>query len=155
VASSAEILTVHQLRLDGATAAAVVERFRAALPQYLAELEGLLSAELYRTKDGVEVMLVGRWRDYADVMRAMETIYAKPELRETFHGERFEIYELLFSQRREGPDTGRAATTVVPPPRGLATTIVPPSASTRSRRPISPDPPPGSAPPIPSSPMDS
>jgi len=101
VANSAKILTVHQLQLGGATAAAAIERFRAALPQYLAELDGLLSAEVYRTEDGLEVMLLGRWRDYADVMRAMETIYARPELRETFHGERFKAYELLFSLREE------------------------------------------------------
>jgi hypothetical protein len=98
VASPAKVLTVHQVQLEGGDAAAAIERFRAALPRYLTELEGLLSVELYRTRDGREIMLLGRWRDYADVMRAMETIYARPELRETFHGERFQAYELLASQ---------------------------------------------------------
>lgn len=47
--------------------------------------------------------------------------------------------------------TGRRAVTVVPPPTGLTTDNVPPPASNLSMRPVSPDPPAGSAPPMPSS----
>jgi hypothetical protein len=46
---------------------------------------------------------------------------------------------------------GISTSSVVPLPVGLATSSVPPSASIRSRSPTSPDPWPGSAPPIPSS----
>ena len=52
-----------------------------------------------------------------------------------------------------GP-AGSRTCSAVPRPGGLSTEIVPPSASTRSLRPMMPEPRPGSAPPMPSSRID-
>src|SRR5690349_19707962 len=57
---------------------------------------------------------------------------------------------------RDQPSSmGSLISSVVPAPTGLATSIVPPSASTRSVRPMSPEPRAGSAPPRPSSRIES
>jgi hypothetical protein len=75
-----EIITTHHVELDVAEADEVVERLRESLPRYLTDLEGLVSAALYRSQDGSEILLIGRWRDLVSVARSMETIYAEPDL---------------------------------------------------------------------------
>jgi len=59
----------------------------------------------------------------------------------------------LPSSRNQRAAAGNLTSTLVPRPGGLVSFSVPPSASARSRRPVSPEPP-GSAPPTPSSRTD-
>jgi hypothetical protein len=90
-----EILTTHHLKLDAAGASELIERLRAALPEYIAELEGLVSAALYCSRNGSEALLVGRWRDLADVTRSLESIYARSELLEGAQSGEFKVFTLI------------------------------------------------------------
>jgi len=97
-----EVITAHQLELHVAGADEVVERLRESLAQYLTDFDGLISATLYRSQDGSEVLLVGRWRDLASVARSMEAIYAKPELGgDGVQVARFRAYALVDEVRAE------------------------------------------------------
>ena len=89
-----EIITTHHVELDVAEADEVVERLRESLPRYLTDLEGLVSAALYRSQDGSEILLIGRWRDLVSVARSMETIYAELGAGEV-DASRFSAYVLV------------------------------------------------------------
>jgi hypothetical protein len=90
-----EVLTTHHLQLDAADSAETIERLRTALPSYVAELEGLISAALYCTRNSTDVLLVGRWRDGADVTRSLESIYARPDLHGGVQTAEFKVYTLV------------------------------------------------------------
>ena len=94
-AGAANVLTTHHLKLDPAAAPEVVERLRAALPGYPAERPGMISAALYCSQDGSEVVLVGHWHDFADVTRSLETIHANPELGVGVQSGNFGVYSLV------------------------------------------------------------
>jgi hypothetical protein len=96
-----EVLTTHHLKLDPLEARQTVDRLRTALPSYMAELEGLISAALYSTRNSCDVLLVGRWDDFAAVARSLESIYARPELRSGVHSGEFSIYALVDEVRGE------------------------------------------------------
>lgn len=93
--AAGDVLTTHYLKLDPAAAPEVVERLRAALPGYPAERPGMISASLYCSQDGSEVLLVGRWHDFADVTRSLETIHAKHELARGVQSSDFGMYSLI------------------------------------------------------------
>jgi hypothetical protein len=95
VGKPVEILTTHQLLLDAAAASEAIERLRAVLPRYLTELQGLHSAELYCSHDGLDVLLVGRWHDFADVTRSLAAVYAMQELGLALEAESFKAYALV------------------------------------------------------------
>jgi hypothetical protein len=90
-----EVFTTHHLKLDAADSAKTIERLRAALSSYIEELDGLISAGLYCTRDTSDVLLVGRWRDVAGVTRSLESIYARPELRSGVQTAEFTVYTLV------------------------------------------------------------
>jgi hypothetical protein len=90
-----EVLTTHHLTLDAADSAETIERLRTALSSYTAEPEGPISAALYCTRNSSDVLLVGRWRDVADVTRSLESIYARPELRSGVQSAEFKVYTLV------------------------------------------------------------
>src|SRR6185312_10990619 len=64
-------------------------------------------------------------------------------------GEPRRVLDVAEEERQGHGDTGNSARTTVPRPGRLSTANLPPSASTRSRRPRSPDPTSGSTPPTP------
>jgi hypothetical protein len=105
VGQPVEILTTHRLRLDGVAAPRAIERLRAVLPQYLTELQGLHSAELYRSPDGLDVLLLGRWHAFADVARSLAAVYAKQDLGLALEAESFMAYALV--ARASGDDVRR------------------------------------------------
>lgn len=98
---AADVLTTQRLELDDAEAPEIVERLRAALPGYLAERDGLISAALYCSRNGMEALLVGRWHEFAEVTRSMELIHAKSELLSGVQSSEFKVYALVDEVRAE------------------------------------------------------
>jgi hypothetical protein len=96
-----EVLTTHHLKLEPREASETIDRLRTALPSYAAELEGLISAALYYARNKSDVLLVGRWDDFAAVVRSLEWIYARPEFSAGVYSGEFNVYSLVDEVRSE------------------------------------------------------
>jgi hypothetical protein len=101
-----DVLTTHHLEFDVVEASQTIDRLRASLPRYAAEM-GLISASLYCTQNSSEVLLIGHWHDFADVTRSLESIYARPALFSSVDSAEFRVYALVEEVNSEAADAGR------------------------------------------------